>query len=1567
MPTEYDPYANTDIAKLDARRAATTSYQPSPQTAGNLNSLTSDFPWMPPGVVWGLANANVTGEAANPVAQASLAQSLQGGTQRRAGVKVGGRRFASLKEAKQFVNDRIGSDRGPFGLDVNPIHALKDVAGYVIKQQENQAGQVPLHTPTGAGALQAATSGEGYAQSQAKQRQEENKIAGAGLAPVIRNVAIAGQYPLDLASAAIREEAAHPLGIGREGDIGEQMHQLNEQTYAYQNWVKGHPAGAGLLPSYEPKIGGEQSAAAAQGEAARKASAYLIGGHAWTPGRAIAQGVGLDADSTPFKIGSGLIDATVAFKADPTSALLGAAGELARGARTFETLPDAAKALELTRGGATTAQLAAAGLNVGQRTWIKGRDPIQWLYSTPGSYVVNNLATEKSPYQIWKQLGEKVPPDLAGDLARAGTPEDVRTVLAPHLGTTLDTVPKWRGGINTTRAFTSVPTKDYLPFDDPETFVQQLDRHLVNGRVDAATRQKIFDQYVLANGRGERYAAVDATFEAMKQRLIANGLDEKVAHQMTRFSQTDWTDSKFWIDHATGSEQADMPFAKIGADQKLVPTRHLDSELLAGGIKMPDQTEMRRMTSLFSGLYGNSPEANSVLRAAIGLGDTLMGAWKTSVLVRGAWTLRVIGDEQLRMAATDGLSLFRHPISYLSLVAGSPNDNQIGLLLERVNRATTAEGRALTEVTRLKQAGEAVPEDLAAKAAEYVPAGSRRTDISGATFGASTEDDYNKIITEVFSGMKPTRRQRLPHWTIVDRNSEDYTRGLAEELQMATSSRVARVAATMPPEAAKEWFWSGPGRYWRYQIAEQAKTDSLDDLTLFNQGRFNYSEMHGETAHARGAANAYIDTVYQRLDDLTGGGHDVLMNAIRTGKIGDKTIVNKWGEANKDVLDTLDTIRSAGAGPNNVKAQSYLSAGRNVGHTNESLQRGVAWMFDTLMTKPSNYLSRSPQFREQYWNEIERLAPVLDTKGRAAAMENLRFANLPSDQERNVIKALGTSEKGTLKLDAVDTLAKKRALDSTRHLLYDLHEKSQFFQAARLVFPFGEAWREVLTRWANIAMTYPQTARRLQQGVVGARQAGIFRTDPSTGQEVFTYPGSEWMTNKLIGIPIPLQGTVKGMNLLGNGLPGVGPQMSAPLGAILPNKPQYDVIRKFLFPYGQPTGATQDILWKSFAPSWLQKVATGLPESAGGADPNSDRLFGNTVFDVVRYLASTGEYDLNGDNAHDEMNRLWNDATHKARAFSVIRGIAQSISPSAPAPVWHVEDKSGNVYLVQKLADDFNKKAKQLSKDGDPNAYSTATDWFIDRYGPNALFALQSKSERVTTGITDASHQVSWERNHPDQVSRFPQTWALFAPSGGSFDISAYNNDFSQGQRAKLTPKEMTLRANARIARHILDRETSRLGTIADTAQGRTYLADFRQGLAKDFPGFDEQGFDTRAIPNVVAELERASKDPELARTPAGKGLAEYLDTRDAAISAAKGAGLRSPFTAKKAIGLRAYMRSDVQDILKRYPEFRPMWEQVFSHELTDDNQATATQTPALTGAAPTTSTVPYTYTAPGR
>lgn len=1336
---------------------------------------------------------------------------------------------------------------------------------------------------------------------------------------------------------------------------------LGSQSQAGQaidSLLKGEPVdvGAGYLPDPDSQTGQEAAAAS------RRYSPYLINGHAWTPGRMVAADV-FSPDSTAFNVLSGLVDATVAMQADPSAVLLSGLGSAARASRTFENVDDAARLVgEIEDGDNLTkvTKLLEAGGVDGRRPLIRGKNPVYWLYGD-GAPVVTKITEEADPWTIWNATGRKFSPELTAQLADSTDAGVTRQILAGELGTTIDRVPKYRDGLGLKpRVLTDMPS-GVLDLNDTENAAHLIDQYLVLAKADEATRQRVFNNLVRSSGRGDNYAVADAVFDAMRESMVAAGAPVDKATEATTFIRQAWDDAQQWgVDAATGDE---LPMMGRTADGELVQFPagpRWSSERLGSKIDMPDPRAIKRLVA--------SPAFNRAVNsdgwgAAVWLSDAGYGLWKTSKLLRPAWTVKVVGDEQLRIMATGNVSVLNHPLTAIAIALGNPDEGRFfgkswyerlsgfgkdvdPAEVDRLTEARAARARELydadpfiTNQDVLKQLNEElpVPKKWGAKASAKLregktKVGKAKTDVTGAPWDAT--DLYGQGLTNRFSDIKGGKDIYLRHFDVVDRTSEHWPRAVAEEIGRMSSEPAIRRALRLTPDEFKTELWEeGWGKYLRKQMA--AGRDPGDPYL--------------RVLTDRGASDAYGDAIYDQIRNFVGDDEDLRV-ALVTGKLGDVTLNDDWGHATQEGIDALKRYQLEGIGPDNVKAQRTLT--KTLTEREKDLGKArsaVNAMFDALMTRPSNYLSRHPMFVQTYWDEAPQLVPAMGPDARAALAKNLDDANLPKDLEQRVRQALyrATGTEG-LSLEDADHILKRRALNATRDTLYDLSKKSNMMDSLRFVFPFGEAFKEILTVWSRLALDYPQSLRRAQQGIQGAREAvfnpltglptgtedpmgaGFFRHDPQTGQEVFTIPLSGQLTKIAFGVPVPLKGSVQGLNMVGSLSPGVGPLLSIPASYLIPDKPGWDRVRDLVFPFGQPdNNSGGETIGNEVLPTWAKHLSRAF------SDPRSDRLFSNTVTDMMAVLASTGEYDISGSpDSHAELNRLMHDAKDKAKDLYIIRALASATSPSAPGFDFYVKENPDNpdLVLLQKLRDEYRKMT-------DKHGYDEGFVRFVRKFGVDNLLATGRKSTSNVAGLTTSQEQRDWARKNNDLVEAYPETWALLAPAGTGHSQTAYEAQLDSGQRDPQGGLTAAQKANAQLAEAIVNNVIERdMGGEADTANERAFLRNLKEKLAREYDGYNPDGFTAGTTESRIRELERAVEDPKVADTDLGKALSSYFDAREKgnALARERGYSEVGMMDADKAAHLREQLRDYAKKITKRYPQFKRAWDLVLEKELAD-------------------------------
>ena len=277
--------------------------------------------------------------------------------------------------------------------------------------------------------------------------------------------------------------------------------------------------------------------------------------------------------------------------------------------------------------------------------------------------------------------------------------------------------------------------------------------------------------------------------------------------------------------------------------------------------------------------------------------------------------------------------------------------------------------------------------------------------------------------------------------------------------------------------------------------------------------------------------------------------------------------------------------------------------------------------------------------------------------------------------------------------EQIDTIAKAYALEETKRLLYDLDKRGQVTDALRLVFPFGEAYKEILSTQFRLLKNNPQKLRKAQIAIEGARtdsifgsdpnhNEGFFSKDPMTGEEVYNFADPGGLLSGLVvgdsvdntGVRLNMKGYTRNLNMMTTTiLPGVGPLVQVPASAFA-SATEFTKLSDFLFPYGRPevrsgVAGVLDIP-KAFAqasiPSYMRKVLAAIsPNPSGradleGFDPGSDPAgaLASTTKDILKVRAYAGTADF---SSVESQNAEIKSAVRAARGLTAIRAAVQFI------------------------------------------------------------------------------------------------------------------------------------------------------------------------------------------------------------------------------------------------------------------------------------------------------------------
>ena len=510
-----------------------------------------------------------------------------------------------------------------------------------------------------------------------------------------------------------------------------------------------------------------------------------------------------------------------------------------------------------------------------------------------------------------------------------------------------------------------------------------------------------------------------------------------------------------------------------------------------------------------------------------------------------------------------------------------------------------------------------------------------------------------------------------------------------------------------------------------------------------------------------------------------------------------------------------------------------------------------------------------------------------------------------SDKEMTTIKFRYYSGKTFTTFEEADELAKAYALTQTKNLLYDLNRRGQTLDALRLVFPFGEAYKEILTTQARLLSQNPHKARRASividsmqdDSMFGAdpdHNDSFFAEDPVTGEQMYNFadPGgvfSGWVIGadpEDVGVRAGLRGYTRNLNMMATTImPGVGPVVQIP--ASLFNVSEFGFVADQLFPFGRPEvrhgiAGVLDIP-KAFAaatiPPYMKKLFAALnPLQTGIPDP-ADQFSPETSKDMVGILASTTKdllkartYAGTVDVSTRQGQRLAvKEAVSDARWLSLIRGSVQWVwftggevryeqaitdegllfmDPGAVTDLDPDARFTGFANLVgayYKLYSEAQELIKNNPEYADTDPQYLATKNFEILYGSNPMPLLIRKTREITE-YPMGDTGLEWARENPALFAEYPNTAVFGKPYDEfeEFDVRAWRESITKGARIGLTPNDwlhLLNQANGRMSYQNIKHSVKNNPEFAvmNPMARQHLLAESKLFIMAMFPGFGQE------------------------------------------------------------------------------------------------------------------------------
>lgn len=1109
------------------------------------------------------------------------------------------------------------------------------------------------------------------------------------------------------------------------------------------------------------------------------------------------------------------------------------------------------------------------------------------------------------------------------------------------------------------KGLTVVPRGKAIHASDKDGLIDAIYSYGRITNVSADKLDELADIVALTDDASEAgYTASAKLFDEILAANIDKSINPELLEELTRvFKNGNEKMGLYWASrHAAGAK---IDYVLSGNKKVTITGPHLDSEYLNSVVYLPDARELlttiasvNKVSKALSLNYKGTASAKEALDYAT---NTI---WKRIVLVRPAYIMRNIAEEQIRVLGTGHISFFNNPLMAMGMWLGRDGGSSWRAVL---NKFDPFKNTVTDETFKLGSAKDEF-------AAEVMAHDATESYIKFMTSGISGIDNDARIAMS-FAGFQP-RAYGHPRWW----------EGLANEIRILSNSIAGRAVARTGPTldnqmATVDYLLTGAGKDEWTQFAKLQKPE-IRDWLLTPEGATTYLFTGVDKS---GKAVSLL----ARIEEAAGMGGEAsqaIKNLIAFGRIdkpGFKIEVPKGRQsaensirnaakisAGKKALkdanqEFADVLKQSFDGKGNwdgllmsIPEAKFQSLGKKPG----VLSR-VSEGFFNFAVKLEKTSTMGPEWRQSYWDAIYDISGALDAEAVAklgsVAKKSLTplttFKGQPIGKEHAVWKAFKTS-KGDGNITAAEAheyasfVASKRVAD----LFYDASRKRLVFHQLRLIGPFAAAWEDTIRKWGQIALDNPMQVYKIQKSLQWLTKPessalysltdakdyydpnqGFFFNDPLDGQRKFFIPflgtGLNFLSNLVTGQgasrqgPYAIAATPQSLNFAfasGSIMPGFGPGLQMAVLAldklginplnIAPLSWQKN-IDKILFPFGEPDLSQGPI--EAFLPGNWRRILAGV---AG-----TDAAYAASFAPVMNYLASGGNYDLND---IEDQAQLIKDTNKFSQWFTLFRGVFGLASPFPLQLQGLTTLDDGNVILSTALYNDF----KQLEVAAGGN-YNKAYADFLDLYGPEAIFAIINTSSGAPTNL------MTYEliQREPEVVDLYPETYGYAYPAGG-FSTELYRWQRRAGNKEKFDSKQLVQRATSLRFYAADDRLMARLisGDFSEEEyeEARKNLRDtyIKAGLSIETDPYKKA--------RVKDELRRMATDIRFEDSDAVAGLRDYLYLRDKALEAAN---IDNDSLAKKgALPQREWLAGQVKQILQRNPEFYKFYYRFFKEEL---------------------------------
>ena len=1129
----------------------------------------------------------------------------------------------------------------------------------------------------------------------------------------------------------------------------------------------------------------------------------------------------------------------------------------------------------------------------------------QWWVSEKTLPIRQYLVDATDPEAVMKAIGPQKTTVLRDIIAAKTVDEVTNAVLvgvdakavqrvavqggsAKKLGEVADSisnhVPGFRKSTDDIRLFHVMPGQ-YADLGDADKSFQTLLNWLHSAKIPRADRNVILNQILTQQtsfGRKEVYFSafqvirgalahhLMKSWKAFPERTAAEA--DKMAHELVTLFEKEWSRDAAY---AAADTSGTVVGSAISAGQDLATHNPmLLGEYFDGLLPLPNPRDIIRLT----GALGRMSAAGLDMSEKGGLDKVIRALdgyntfFKVAALARIAYPLRVLMEEQGRLYAAGYPNIYTHPIQFvMDAVKGNRGHDILGNYWKDMGADPNPNQWADAQIN----ARLLLDNDNSVKflGKNFQPVNESHPDyLKGWMFG------LGKYHTD------PVARRILGGYTV-------------DELSLmpqavAESDNITKVV-------------------WWLTNHEEKGLDYLRSLR--EASRKSYPEFSAELMTTDGVTK-WVQEVADHVRYMTAQGNEELEKVILHGKITvdgkvehlfrDPTVGkggqvwNFSGKPNSGFTHLLANFLDVETKPGVVITPTGVVTKQDLSGWDKS----VSFIFSVLNSRPSNYLSRGPLFRQHYYDQLPEYLTIATDQAVAKIMKNAENMTLTRAQRKAMEKAVANRDPKFTHLSAedVDNLAKNDALDRVRELLYETSDRTHFWDAMRIAAPFGAAWAEVMSTWVRMIGENPRVLDRVAHGIHGAQMEGsniiydtlnmthpadqgFFFKDIETGQESFAWPMPSIAQKSLLwgtaasgmnpGVTFPAP--VAGLNLIGQVQPGFGPVVTAAAELFLSGgKAWQEDLKNFIAPFGGPSpegsGGLANALLDSVTPAWVRKLIVGVYPNT---PEQKSQLAAATTSSMI-YLSSTKRYDMGSDEGR---TALLEDAQSMAHRLYMLRAVSQFVLPTLGSPDQAAMTGNGELVMQSKLAEILRSYTLDPGEGG--YGYQEGLLHFLRDYGSELY--LMGVSRTSSTGyMTPTRETYTWMKNNTSLTHKYPKVWGFLVDDPGTeFYFPAYQAQVRQGFRTLNPPTDLVLAANSRLATARYQSYRDQMGDNP-TEEEAAQLSQIQSSLEAQFPGYSRMPESFGDTAGKILQLQEAAGDSRVKSTPVGQALGQYFAAR---------------------------------------------------------------------------------------